>query len=254
MKISGYDSSSISTLFSSLGGSSGGTTDLLGINYSDYATIRSGSYFKLMKSYFNLDSDTSAKSSKSRTADDIYQKTSASTSRDSAKTLANIEDASESLTATAKELYTRSNNKVFAKDSDGNYDADKIYSKVSEFVEEYNSLLSHAGGSDVSQISRSLSSMKSATANHESTLSKIGITVDSKNGKLSIDKETFLNSDMAKVQALFQGTGSYAYGVATQSSMIDSYAQAEAAKSNTYGSGGSYSYNYNSGSIFTDYI
>lgn len=56
--ISGYDSSSIGVLFSSL--NSGrtntstmfGTSDLLGINYSDYATIWNGSYTKLMKAYY----------------------------------------------------------------------------------------------------------------------------------------------------------------------------------------------------------
>lgn len=251
MKISGYDSSSISTLFSSIGGNSGGT-DLLGINYSDYATIRNGSYFKLMKSYYDLDSNKSSKSSDSSTSS--VSKTSSATSKDSAKTLANIEESAQSLTSTAKELYTRSNNKVFAKDSAGNYDTDKIYSKLSDFVENYNSLLTDAGKSDVTRITNSLTSMKNATTKNESALSEIGISVDSKNGTLSIDKDTFMNADMSKVQALFQGTGSYAYGVATQSSMIDSYAQTEAAKANTYGSSGAYNYNFNSGSIFTDYF
>lgn len=51
--ISGYDSSSLGVLFSSLNRNNttssllGGGSDLLGINYSDYATIRNGSYFKL---------------------------------------------------------------------------------------------------------------------------------------------------------------------------------------------------------------
>ena len=100
MKVSAYDSSSISTLFSSLGNNGG--TDLLGINYSDYATIRNGSYGKLMKSYYSLDSDSSKKSSSSNSAN---KATSSSTSKDSAKTLANIESASEELVDTAKELY-----------------------------------------------------------------------------------------------------------------------------------------------------
>ena len=68
--ISGYDSSSIGVLFSSL--NSGrtntstmfGTSDLLGINYSDYATIRNGSYTKLMKAYYKkAASDDSSSSS-----------------------------------------------------------------------------------------------------------------------------------------------------------------------------------------------
>ena len=60
--ISGYDSASIGVLFSSLNTKSGsGTTDLLGINYTDYATIRSGSYFKLLKSYYSMDSSDEVK-------------------------------------------------------------------------------------------------------------------------------------------------------------------------------------------------
>ena len=58
--ISGYDSSSIGVLFSSLnprssGLSSAGVSDMLGISYSDYATIRNGSYGKLVKAYYKQD-------------------------------------------------------------------------------------------------------------------------------------------------------------------------------------------------------
>ncbi|MCM1561928.1 MAG: hypothetical protein NC123_20720, partial [Butyrivibrio sp.] len=64
MRLSGYDSSSVSMLFSSLGSkNNSGGSDLLGINYSDYASIRSGAYGKLLKSYYSLDSDTSKKTS-----------------------------------------------------------------------------------------------------------------------------------------------------------------------------------------------
>ena len=47
--ISMYDSSSVSTLFSSLGSSKSTGSGLFGINLSEYASIRSGSYGK--KSY-----------------------------------------------------------------------------------------------------------------------------------------------------------------------------------------------------------
>lgn len=249
MTISGYDSSSISTLFSSLNTStSTGGTDLLGINYSDYATIRSGSYYRLMKSYYSLDKESTSESESSTSS------TSSSTSKDSAKTLANIEEASESLSGTAKELYTRSDNKVFAKKSNGDYDTQGIYNKVSEFVEGYNSLLAKGAKSDATGIMNSLASMKYVTTSNESALSEIGISVDSKNGTLSLEKDAFFSSDMSKVKDLFHGTASYGYKVATQSSMVNSYAQAEAAKSNTYNSKGSYTFNYNSGSIFTDYF
>ena len=54
--ISMYDSSSVSTLFSSLGSSKSTGSGLFGINLSEYASIRSGSYGKLMRSYFSMDS------------------------------------------------------------------------------------------------------------------------------------------------------------------------------------------------------
>lgn len=249
MKVSAYDSSSISMLFSSLGNNGG--TDLLGINYSDYATIRNGSYGKLMKSYYSLDSDSSKKSSSSNSAN---KATSSSTSKDSAKTLANIESASEELVDTAKELYSKSSNKLFSKDSKGNYDVDAIFGKVQSFVEDYNSLLSASAKSDVNRITNGADAMQRVTKGNENLLEKIGITVDSDNGALSVDKQQFYDSDMEQVKKLFYGTGSYAYRVATQASLVNSYAQTETVKANTYGRAGTYNYNYNSGSIYSDYF
>ena len=90
------------------------------------------------------------------------------------------------------------------------------------------------------------------TTGKSKDLEEIGISVDSKTGILSFDSGKFSSADMDKVKKLFNGTGSYAYGVATRSSLIDSYAQSEAEKANTYGKNGKYSYNYNSGNIFYD--
>lgn len=247
--ISSYDSSSISMLFSSLGGGANGGSDLLGINYSDYASIKSGSYGKLMRSYYALESgDGNSKAS----AKDAVKKTSTALSKDSSKTLAGIEEAASDLTDTAKSLYSRKSNSVFSKDSKGNYNSDKIYDTVSDFVENYNSLLSAAGKSDTTRIQNAVDSMTGTTKMHEDALKKIGITIDSKNGTLGIHEDTFKSADMSDVKTLFNGTGSFAYGVATQSSMIDSYAQAEASRANTYGASGKYNYNYNSGNIFYD--
>ena len=168
--ISSYDSSSISMLFSSLGSSSKSTNSgTLGINLSDYASIRSGSYSKLMKSYYKLDSNDTKTSAKDKT------NTSTSTSKDSAKTLANIESAAEKLTASAKELYSTKSNSVFSKKADGNYDTDKIYENVSSFVEDYNSLLTTSAKSSASRIESSISSMKNLTSGNSKDLAEIGI-------------------------------------------------------------------------------
>lgn len=251
--ISMYDSSSVSTLFSSLGSSKSTGSGLFGINLSEYASIRSGSYGKLMRSYFSMDSTKSTSKSDDSTKNTIEDlATTTSTSKDSTKTLAAIESDAKELTDSAKALYTRSNNKVFTKDSGGSYDTDKIYKAVKRFADDYNSMLDTAGKSSTNRISRSVSSMKNETSYNENPLKEIGITVDEKTGKLSVDETTFKSADTEKIKNLFNGTGSYAYSVATKAAMTESYAKSEAAKCNTYTKNGTYNYNYNSGNIFTD--
>lgn len=251
--ISMYDSSSVSTLFSSLGSSKSTGSGLFGINLSEYASIRSGSYGKLMRSYFSMDSTKGTSKSDDSTKNTIEDlATTTSTSKDSTKTLAAIEFDAKELTDSAKALYTRSNNKVFTKDSGGSYDTDKIYKAVKRFADDYNSMLDTAGKSSTNRISRSVSSMKNETSYNEKPLKEIGITVDEKTGRLSVDETTFKSADTEKIKNLFNGTGSYAYSVATKAAMTESYAKSEAAKSNTYTKNGTYNYNYNSGNIFTD--
>lgn len=251
--ISMYDSSLVSTLFSSLGSSKSTGSGLFGINLSEYASIRSGSYGKLMRSYFSMDSTKGTSKSDDSTKNTIEDlATTTSTSKDSTKTLAAIESDAKELTDSAKALYTRSNNKVFTKDSGGSYDTDKIYKAVKRFADDYNSMLDTAGKSSTNRISRSVSSMKNETSYNEKPLKEIGITVDEKTGRLSVDETTFKSADTEKIKNLFNGTGSYAYSVATKAAMTESYAKSEAAKSNTYTKNGTYNYNYNSGNIFTD--
>ncbi len=251
--ISMYDSSSVSTLFSSLGSSKSTGSGLFGINLSEYASIRSGSYGKLMRSYFSMDSTKGTSKSDDSTKNTIEDlATTTSTSKDSTKTLAAIESDAKELTDSAKALYTRSNNKVFTKDSGGSYDTDKIYKAVKRFADDYNSMLDTAGKSSTNRIFQSVSSMKNETSYNEKALKEIGITVDEKTGKLSVDETTFKSADTEKIKNLFNGTGSYAYSVATKAAMTESYAKSEAAKSNTYTKNGTYNYNYNSGNIFMD--
>ena len=101
-----------------------GTSDLLGISYSDYATIQNGSYTKLMKAYYTKEASGDS-----------------SSSSDSSKTLANIESAAEDLKKASETLRTNGDKSLFTKkqttDKDGNvsyeYDTDKIYKAVSDF-------------------------------------------------------------------------------------------------------------------------
>ena len=154
-----WDSSSISTLFSGFSSSrsnNAASSFIANMDMTTYSGIRSGSYFKLLKS-------------------------SVSTSKDSAKTLTSIESESADMVKSAQALYKNSR-----KD-----DTDATYKKVSAFVSDYNSLINAADDSETKQISRNLESMKSLTDINSKSLAKVGITVDSKSGKLSVDEDTF---------------------------------------------------------------
>lgn len=247
--ISAYNSNSISTLFSGLSNSTqkNASTDLLGISYADYATIRGGSYFKLMRAYY----------SGNESASKMISKTSTSTAKDETKTLAKVEDAAEGLKDAADALLEKGSKSVFKKvtknGEDGKvttgYDADAIYKKVNSFVKEYNALLTGAQDSNTSGILTSVSSMTRATEANEGLLNKIGITIGTDN-KLSIDEDTFKKADMTIVKSMFNGTGSYGYQVSAKASMANYYAESEAAKANTYAKNGLYTYNYSSGEIY----
>lgn len=252
--ISGYDSSSIGVLFSSLNSGSTktsamfGISDLLGINYSDYATIKNGSYTKLMKAYYAKESSGDSSTSSI---------TSTSTSKDSSKTLANIESAAEDLKKASETLRTNGDKSLFTKkqttDKDGNvsyeYDTDKIYKAVSDFVDSYNKMLKEGGDSNTNSILRSTKSMVNLTKANSNMLSKVGITIGTDN-KLSIDETAFKKADMNTVKSLFHTTGGFGYQTSVQAGMIESYAKSEAEKANTYNKSGMYTYNYTTGEIY----
>ena len=97
-----WDSSSISTLFSGFSSSrssNAASSFIANMDMTTYSGIRSGSYFKLLKSYYGNNLNSKAQSLVS---------SSVSTSKDSAKTLASIESESEDMVKSAQALYKNS--------------------------------------------------------------------------------------------------------------------------------------------------
>lgn len=124
------------------------------------------------------------------------------------------------------------------KDKDDNevYDISNILGTAKSFVSNYNSMFSAAESSTNSGVLANLSHIKETTAHNADALLQFGISVDAK-GKMSIDEDTFKNSDMSKVQAFFKDYGS---SVATNASLVDYYMTTQANASNGYTSDGEY--------------
>lgn len=207
--INGFDSNGIGSLFSSMGtgSTSSSSNGLYGINLSDYASIKNGSYGKLMKSYYALDEEEATKDKKSKNDTD-----------DTDATIRNIKSASDDLKDSAAALY--SSKGLFAKDANGEYDMDAIYEKVNAFIEDYNSMIGSVGSAETESIANAGASVVNNTSNNIDMLSKLGISVSGADFTLSIDKEKFMKSNIADVKSIFSGVGSFAYQVGAKASRI----------------------------------
>lgn len=250
----GLTTSGANSLFGSTGLSSVSSTASL---LSDYASIRNGSYTKLLRSYYNkIDSEDSDKAStttkKTTTADRLTN-----------SQLLSEKEAAGKLRSSAAELVQTGKDSLFnkkeVKGKDGtvskDYDTDAIYSAVSDFVKNYNSTVEALGNSSTSSVLNSGNRMVSYTNAMAKSLSKVGITVGL-NNKLTLDEEKFKAADMSNVKTLFNGIGSYAYSVSASASSMANAASAQLSQRNggLYTSTGAYgsSYAY-SGSLYSSF-
>ena len=229
--ISGYNSSSIYALFSSFNSGSSSSSGFGSIDLGTYNSIRTGSYKQLLKSYYakNPVSNSSKTDSSSSTTTISSQKINATKTKDAASAV--VSDAQD-----------------LKKTSLWNKKA------VSAFVNDYNSMIDAAGDSDDNSVLRTTSNVVNNTKQNSALLKKLGITIDSKN-KLSIDKDTFKNSDMAVAKSVFGSSASYGQSVAASASSIYSSSAAQLSKlqtQNLYNSGGSYNY-YSAGSLYNQF-
>lgn len=255
--ISAYDSNSISVLFSSLpGASAGGVSPMSAMNasISDYKMVSSGSYLRLMKTYF---AKTDAEEFR-KAFGNTKSKSSNSVSKDSASTLGTMKSATDELEDSASKLVRGTMfTKVTKTDESGKttsgYDTDKIYKAVKEFADDYNKVIKAADGVNTSSIKKAAVNMINNTAKNSSSLSAIGISIGS-DYCLTIDEEKFKSADMNKVKSLFHGSGSYANNVKSQASMIGYRTGNETSRSNTYTNAGSYSSTYSAGSMLDSFF
>lgn len=248
----------VSYLFSGLGSSAANvaSSDFLG----QYASIKNGSYAKLMKAYYGQNTNSAVKS----LAKDTVKRGNTLTSEET-KAVAKIQTSTDALKESADVLLNKGSNSVFnlkditEKDANGvettrkDYDIDAIYNAVNRFAKDYNSVLDAVDGVDINSVQRRTDSLLGATVQNLKLLNKIGITVD-KNGKMSVDKDAFSKSNMSTVKSLFQGSGSYGYQVSAQASMMNFAADREASKANTYTVKGRYGNTYNTGNLYNSYF
>ena len=226
-----------SSFFGTQNTQSAGLSSMLG----DYASIKNGSYGKLLKAYYKKQETDYASSDEAKAENAKYSR---------------LKTYAQGLKSAASEL---SDNNLYAKGdfevtySDGTkgksaYNMDKIYEKAKNFVDSYNSAVkSGASTEDGSKVSDRTLSLIQFTQKHSGLLEDIGITISSKEGEegtLSIDEDKFKKASGSTMKSLFSGSGSYASVVENKASIIASMAESQMSKISSYDAKGS----YNSGS------
>lgn len=205
----------------------------------DYASVKNGSYKKLLKAYYDK-------------SDSKDLNTSISTSLDSSKTIAKIHNAALSLSSSADALSAKGSKSLF-KATEGSYDMDRIYKAANSFVNDYNTMIHEGAKAESKSILKSTLSLTRLSKSNKNLLKDIGITVGS-NNKLTIDEEAFKKADINKIKTLFQGASSYAANVSTKAAKIKGNALVEALKSNTYTNKANYSNTYFEGAIYSSFF
>lgn len=218
-----------SFLFSGLNGTNNSSNLFTSINLSDYNSIKTGAYGKLLKAYYKKE-DVDTKDTTSKT--DSVSKTESS----SAKELKEVQTEANELRDSATALMQKGGKSVF-KDED----MKKVYSAVSEFVDDFNSVVEKAEDSGSKSLIRDAEGLMQLAGDYEEELNKMGITIDTKENKLSIDKDTFMKADVDKVKEIFNGQNSFAYLSSLRAVSMGNTAYSESNQSSLYNGNGNYS-------------
>lgn len=218
--------------FSALvGGAANPSSNLL----SDYASIKNGSYGKLLKAYYaKQDAENASVSGDSRQKLTLM--------RSSADSLKKSADALNNPSLWDKKKIKKKDEETGEETQVEDYDWDSITKAVKSFIDNYNDVVVQAGDSDTKNVLRNAMWMTGITDSVENLLSKVGINIGTGN-RLELDEDVFKEANVTTLKSLFTGSGSFAAKISQKADGLSRVASNAAArvKGTTYTSNGSYS-------------
>lgn len=236
----------VSYLFSGMNTNSAGQNSNSFGWLGDYASIKNGSYGKLMKAYYTEGADQKVSAIAKNAAEKNTGSRTAAEEKERKAELGKVESASDSLKKSADALLKKDKDNIF-----DDKEKDAVYSAVSNFVKNYNDTLKAAANSSDKNVLSRVNTMTGNTGIFAKQLSGIGITVG-EDKTLSLDKEVFEKADRNKVKKLFQESGSFGYQTAAQSSLLKTAAENAVSATGLYSASGSNQ--YASGNLFNSFF
>lgn len=218
----------VSALFNSLNGDSTtnsilsantqNNSNMLGISFTDYSQLKSGSYYKLMKKYYSDDTKVSKEDL------DAYQKKQDITASKAASASSAINDLLDM-------SYTEENRS-------------KITDKIQKFVDEYNSMLKNATSSTSPSIKQKAEWMTNMVKEFDNALQSVGLSAGA-SGELSINSETLSKADINAIKNAFgANANSFSNKVLYKTEQIYSLAKTYGSSATAYTSSGTYNRDY----------
>jgi len=226
-----WDSSSIKTLM----GSNNGLAGLVG----DYNSIKSGSYGKLLKSYYGQATSGTGSSSKSSgsniTEKLIEERRNPTVSKEVSTANANLSSSVSNMTSALSSLQDKA---TYEDTSGGSTGQDKAASALKSFVSSYNDAVESSKKSTMTSVSKNLASVMKASNANADKLKEIGVTINN-DGTLNLDEKKLKSVDADKIKAVFDGNDAMSYGskVATSMNRASFYISDTAAATSTDSAG-----------------
>ncbi len=253
-----------SYLFDSLNNSSSnsgsGSNLFNAINLSEYSSIKTGTYGKLLKAYYaEVDSDSVDSPKDTNTKKNALKQDTA------IEKMTEVSASASTLEDSAEKLITRGSDSLFkekeltVKDANGEetkvmgYDTDAIYKAVKDFTDKYNSFVKSVEASDSSKLDQELDSLTVVVTDYSQALKDVGVTIN-KDNTLSVDEKTLKAADISDLKKLFNGNASFTYNVSSKASMIGVTANSEANTMKNYTSAGDYDQAFSTGNLMDSLI
>lgn len=223
---SGYDASAL------FGGGVNGSGSML----SDYASIKNGSYKKIMKAYC-----AKQEAEKASVSGDTAQKLKLIGA--SADALKKSVEALSDPALWEKKKITQKDEETGEETETEDYDWEAITKVVKSFVDSYNTVVEQTGSSDTKSVLQNAVWMTDMTEKTQKLLSKIGLNIG-KGNKLELDEDDLKKANSNTLKSIFSGHGSFADRVSQKAGNISRAASGAAAAAKakaTYTKNGKYS-------------
>jgi len=183
-----------------------------GFNLNDYASIKNGSYGKLLKAYYarqNADKISATGDSKQKV----------SLIKNSSEQLKKASDALNCDSLWEKKKIQTKDEKTGEVTETEDYDWKAITKAVNSFAESYNDVIEEVGESDSKNVLRNSVYMTGIMKSNEKLLAKAGIKIG-KDNKLEVDEEQLKKTDISTLKTLFSGHNSLASKMSQKASSI----------------------------------